>query len=149
MSDAKTFKCPSCGSTLMPDGDEKEVKCEYCGSTVIVPEELRDDETDDDLTDEEVAEQDYSAPSHLPWLVQHGVDATVKVDRVIPVGSFVQIDLMGKKADGGEFYGWMHYDVNPPFTAPRRGTMLKIKYNSAEDSDFAVQIDGQFYYHDM
>ena len=41
MSDAKTFKCPSCGSALEPDGDEKEVKCAYCGSTVIVPQELR------------------------------------------------------------------------------------------------------------
>ncbi len=42
MSEAKTFKCPSCGSALEPDGDEKEIKCAFCGSTVIVPEELRD-----------------------------------------------------------------------------------------------------------
>ena len=82
MADAKTFKCPSCGSALEPDGDEKEVKCAYCGSTVIVPEELRDDETDDDLTDEEVAEQDLFDPSHVPWLIQNGVDATVKVDQI-------------------------------------------------------------------
>ena len=53
-----------------------------CGSTVIVPEELRDDETDDDLTDEEVAEQDLFDPSHVPWLIQNGVDATVKVDQI-------------------------------------------------------------------
>ncbi|MFZ1041114.1 MAG: hypothetical protein WCA79_08640 [Anaerolineales bacterium] len=62
MSDAKTFKCPSCGSALEPDGDEKEIKCAYCGNTVIVPEELRDqDEDEDDPTDEDVAEQDQMA----------------------------------------------------------------------------------------
>ena len=32
MADAKTFKCPSCGSALEPDGDEKEVKCAYAAA---------------------------------------------------------------------------------------------------------------------
>ncbi len=42
MAEAKTFKCPNCGSSVSTTGAEKEVKCAYCGSTVIVPEELRD-----------------------------------------------------------------------------------------------------------
>ena len=41
MSEARTFKCPSCGSALSPQGDAPEIKCQYCGNTVIVPEELR------------------------------------------------------------------------------------------------------------
>lgn len=42
MSDAKSFQCPNCGSSVQTDGTQKEVKCDYCGTTVIVPEELRD-----------------------------------------------------------------------------------------------------------
>ena len=41
MSEANSFNCPKCGSSLMTNG-MAEVKCPYCGSTVIVPEELRD-----------------------------------------------------------------------------------------------------------
>ncbi len=52
MTDAKTFKCPSCGSALEPDGDEKEIKCAYCGSTVIVPAELRDEDDEDGVTED-------------------------------------------------------------------------------------------------
>ncbi len=55
MAEAKTFICPGCGASLIPNGNAKEVKCAYCGTMAIVPEELRDDESNDDLTDEEVA----------------------------------------------------------------------------------------------
>ena len=71
MSDAKTFKCPSCGSVLEPDGDEKEIKCAYCGNTVIVPEELHDDDSDEDGVTEK-AEFDDTLPGHVPWLIQNG-----------------------------------------------------------------------------
>lgn len=42
MADAKTFNCPTCGSSLSPQGSQAEIKCPYCGNTVIVPEGLRD-----------------------------------------------------------------------------------------------------------
>ena len=148
MSDAKTFKCPSCGSALEPDGDEKEVKCAYCGSTVIVPKDLRDD----DETDEDDAEHDIGTPRHVRWLIQNGIDATVKVDGIMPNGSDVQINLSGKKADGGKFEGYVLYTPPPPFAAPQPGTMIKIKYNPKRVNvqlDFAIQIDGQFYFHDL
>ena len=79
MTDAKTFKCPSCGSALEPDGDEKEIKCAFCGSTVIVPEELRDEDLDED---EELTPDDPNSPQHVQWLIQTGTEAMVKVDKV-------------------------------------------------------------------
>lgn len=42
MSEGKLFQCPSCGSTLSPEGSHAQVKCPYCGSIVIVPPELRE-----------------------------------------------------------------------------------------------------------
>ena len=151
MADAKTFKCPSCGSALEPDGDAKEIKCAFCGSTVIVPEELRDQD-EEDLTDEEAAELDRSAPSHLPWLIQHGGDATAKINEIKDWSenhNMTEVDLHfeGKMADGKRFYGLARATV-PPLTAiPRRGTMVKIKYNPAYPfTDFAFQVDGQFYF---
>ena len=62
----------------MPDGDEKEVKCAFCGSTVIVPEELRDQDEDEELTPDIPG-----SPQHVPWLVQNGADATLRVDSVL------------------------------------------------------------------
>jgi len=155
MSDVKTFKCPSCGSALMPDGDEKEVKCAYCGSTVIVPEELRDE---DDGEDEELTpEEDLFSPQHVQWLIQTGTDATFKVDMINnrqgetrnknPV---VDLYLAGKTANGEKVE--LVATVNVPSNAiPRRGTMIKIKYNPANVVlDFALQLlDGQFYYSTM
>ena len=41
MPDGKLFACPSCGSSLTPEGNQVQVKCPYCGSTVTVPLELR------------------------------------------------------------------------------------------------------------
>lgn len=41
MSEAKIFKCPSCGSALSPQGTATQIKCPYCGNTVSVPEEMR------------------------------------------------------------------------------------------------------------
>jgi len=142
MSDAKTFKCPGCGSALEPDGDAKEVKCAYCGSTVIVPEELLDQDTDQD-TDEELAPgEDAASPRHIQWLIQHGADATVKVDRIKDGYSLC---VSGKKADGGKFKGDAWFKVPPLPALPQPGTILKIKYNPADDSDFVIQVDGQFY----
>ena len=45
MSDAISFQCPNCGSSVHANGSQKETKCEYCGSSVIVPENLRDQPT--------------------------------------------------------------------------------------------------------
>lgn len=41
MAEGKLFKCPTCGSSLAPDGNQANIKCEYCGNNVIVPPELR------------------------------------------------------------------------------------------------------------
>ena len=41
MAEAKSFNCPSCGSSLTPEGSAAEIKCPYCGSTVVVPPDLR------------------------------------------------------------------------------------------------------------
>lgn len=38
------FQCPSCGSSLSPEGNHAQIKCPYCGNTVIVPPELREPE---------------------------------------------------------------------------------------------------------
>ncbi len=142
MSDTKTFKCPSCGSALEPDGDEKEVKCPYCGSTVIVPEELLDQDTDQDTDEEEMASgEDASSPRHIQWLIQHGADATVKVDKV----KDSIIYLSGKRADGGKYKSEAGFAVPPLPAFPQRGTILKIKYNPFSESDFVIQVDGQFY----
>jgi hypothetical protein len=137
MAEAKTFKSPSFGSALEPDGDEKEIKCAFCGSKVIVPEELLDQDTDEELTSGE----DAGSSRHIQWLIQHGADATVRVDRV--KDDFIY--LSGKKADGGKFEGKTWIKV-PPFPAiPQRGTILKIKYRPFDDTDYVIQFDGQFY----
>ena len=142
MSDAKTFKCPSCGSALEPDGDEKEIKCAYCGNTVIVPEELLDQDTDQDADDELAPGEDAGSPRHIQWLIQHGADATVKVDRI---KDGYDLNVSGKKADGGNFKGHAWFKVPPLPALPQPGTILKIKYRPYDDTDFIIQIDGQFY----
>lgn len=45
MSEGKIFECPSCGSSLSPEGSHVQVKCPYCGNIVIVPPELREAES--------------------------------------------------------------------------------------------------------
>lgn len=40
---AQTFRCPACGASLDPAGDDPAITCAYCSSTVLVPEELRPD----------------------------------------------------------------------------------------------------------
>jgi len=148
MSEAKTFKCPSCGSALEPNGDSKEIKCAFCGSTVIVPEELRNDELTDDGY--EKAEFDDSLPGHVPWLIQNGADVTAKVDHIKDYSgnmTDVRIHLSGKKANGGKFEGQAYLRVPPLPAVPRLGTILKVKYDPSDDTNFALQIDGQFYNH--
>ena len=151
MPDTKSFKCPSCGSALMPDGDEKEVKCAYCGSTVIVPEELRDEELDEG--EELTPEEDTFSPRHMQWLIQTGTEAMFKVDIVEDkswtrnTNPVVSLFLKGKTANGEKVE--LVATTNVPRNAiPRRGTMIKIKYNPASiAADFAIQLlDGQFYF---
>ena len=149
MSDVKSFNCPNCGSSLTTDGEEKEVKCAFCGSTVIVPQELRDD----DDNEEDDAEHDIGTPRHVEWLQQSGVEAILRVDRILPNGSDgQQINLSGKKADGGRFEGYVMYKLPAPFRVPQPGAMIKIKYNPNRTNvqlDFAIQIDGKYYFHDL
>jgi len=148
VSDAKTFKCPGCGSALEPDGDDKEVKCAYCGSTVIVPEELRDQDEDEELTPDIPG-----SPQHVPWLVQNGADATLRVDSVLDTGKMIDMkpiinfSVSGKTADGKQLT--LYNEIGIPRNAiPRKGDMIKIKYNPARPNlDFAVQLDGQFIFH--
>ncbi len=154
MSDAKSFNCPNCGSPLVPSGTAKEVRCTFCGSSVILPEELRDQNLYEHH--EMSPEDDLFSPRHVQWLIENGADATVKVDIVKDAGEthnmnpVVVLYLIGKKAAGGKFEG--SAEINVPRTAiPRRGTTIKIKYKPAHDyfddaDDFALQIDGQFYY---
>ena len=151
MSDAKTFKCPSCGSALEPDGDENEVKCAFCGSTVIVPEELRGQGLEEDGVTEK-ARFDDSRRGHVPWLIKNGADATVKVDAIKDYSdnksmTDVRIHLSGKKANGGKFEGQAYLRVPPLPAVPRKGSILKVKYDPLDDTNFALQIDGQFYNH--
>ncbi|MCP4541283.1 MAG: hypothetical protein GY832_29475 [Chloroflexi bacterium] len=48
MSKAQKFQCPSCGAALDNDnGDDPTVRCPYCDGSVIVPEELRNQESTD------------------------------------------------------------------------------------------------------
>ena len=148
MSDTKSFKCPDCGASLMPDGYSKEVKCTYCGSTVIVPEELRNDELTDDGF--EKAEFDDTNPGHVSWLIKNGADVTAKVDHINDYSgnmTDVRIHLSGKKADGRKFEGQAYLRVPPLPAVPRQGAMLKVKYDRSDDTNFAIQIDGQFYNH--
>ena len=150
MTEAKSFECPKCGSALTASGMEKEIKCAYCGSTVIVPEELHNDELTDDGY--EKAEFDDSLPGQVPWLIQHGADATVKVDQIKDYSenknmTDVRIHLSGKKANGGKFEGQAYLRVPPLPAVPRSGTILKVKYDPSDDMNFALQIDGQFYNH--
>jgi LSD1 subclass zinc finger protein len=159
MTEAKSFNCPNCGSPLMPNGEAKEVKCAFCGSIVIVPVELRDQHLDKHqksspkLKPELSPEEDFFSHRHVDWLIQNGADATAKVEVVKDTGEtknmnpVVILQLSGKKAGGGKFDGIASINV-PRSAIPRRGTTIKIKYNpNYEFSDFALQIDGQFYYH--
>ncbi len=46
MSEAKVLTCPTCGAQLNVSGAEAQVKCSYCGSNVIVPDELREHQSE-------------------------------------------------------------------------------------------------------
>jgi hypothetical protein len=150
MSEAKCFKCPSCGSSLNPNGTKKTVKCGYCGSSVIVPEELRDqdEETQEELT----PEQDLFTPRHVDWLVQNGVDTTVKIDWLEERDNssnnnpVVDLYLVGKKADGKKFENMATINL-PRNLIPKKGSKLNIKYNKKSDGmveDFIMEIGGQY-----
>src|SRR5947208_13168520 len=42
MAAANTFKCASCGASLLDRvGSEPTAECRFCGTRVVVPEELR------------------------------------------------------------------------------------------------------------
>ena len=152
MSEAKSFNCPNCGSSLTANGSGKEVKCPYCGSTVIVPQELRSQSLD--LTS---SEGDLDSPQHLQWLIQHGADATARVDIVKDTGEIknmnplIVLDLVGITASGKKFETMATINV-PRSAVPKRGSTINIKYNQemyklVEDiADFAIQINGQFIY---
>ena len=150
MTDTKSFNCPNCGSALTPDGDLKEVKCPFCGSTVIVPEQLRDQDEDDDDELERTPAL-VGGSQHVPWLIRTGTDATFRVDTVIvydkmiDMKPIVNLALKGKTADG-KLLDLYTEVVIPRSAIPRKGDMVKIKYNPARSLDFAVQLGGQFYY---
>ena len=153
MSDVKSFNCPNCGSALMPNGNAKQIKCGFCGSTVIVPEDLRD--PDQEAHEELSAEDDLFSPRHVQWLIENGLDVTVKVDIVKDTGMTKDnnpvtiIHFSGKKTDGRKFETAATINLSRN-EVPRCGTTLKVKYKKQRDyiddtSDFAVQINGKFY----
>lgn len=41
MAEGNLIKCPTCGSSLAPDGHQANIQCPYCGNTVMVPAEFR------------------------------------------------------------------------------------------------------------
>ena len=154
MSEAKSFNCPKCGSPLLANGTA-EVKCPYCGSAVIAPEELRGEDL---VSHEELTpEFDLFSPRHVEWLVQNGVDATVKVDAVKERKGMIYknnpvFDMMfsGKKASGGKFESIATINL-PRNAVPKPGTTLRVKYKKAADyiddtSDYAIEIGGRFVY---
>ena len=154
MSETKSFNCPNCGSSLSPNGADKAVQCKYCGSTVVVPQDLRGE--DEDSEEEELSpEEDLFSPRHVQWLVEYGLDATVKVDKAkerensFKNNPVVDLLLSGKKASGGKFEAVATINV-PRNEVPRQGATLKVKYKKAADSmddtwDYALQINGRFY----
>ncbi len=156
MLTGKSFNCPNCGATLSANGRDRSVRCSYCESNVIVPEELRGAtvESHEPLP----PEFDLFTQRHVDWLVQHGADATVRVDVVKerkgmtyqnnPV--FV-VMVSGKKADGGKFESICTISM-PGNLVPKPGTTLKVKYKKAADpmddtSDYAIQVNGKFVYY--
>ncbi len=152
MSDARSFNCPNCGSSLHANGSEKAVQCPYCGSSVIVPEELRD--PNQAAREELTPEQDLFSPRHVEWLVQNGVEVTVKVDWVkerdkIQNGNpVVDLFLAGKKTNGKKFENMATLNV-PRNLIPKKGSAVKIKYNGHyeyDTEDFVIQIGGQYLY---
>jgi LSD1 subclass zinc finger protein len=148
MSEAKSFNCPNCGSPLMPDGTAKQVKCAFCSSIVIVPEELGDQNLNEREEKILIDDRDpFLSPHHLQWLIQNGADATAKVDSIKDKGETVVIYWSGTKATGEKFKN--HAEVDKQHAAiPRRGDMIKIKYNpdDKDEIDFAFQINGRFYW---
>jgi DNA-directed RNA polymerase subunit RPC12/RpoP len=152
MSEVISFKCPNCGSSLNPNGTKKTIICSYCGSSVIVPEELRDQdqETHEELT----PEQDLFTPRHVDWLVQNGIDTTVKIDwlkerdETKNNNPVVDMLLVGKKANGKKFDNMATINV-PRNQVPKKGSTIKIKYNKKSDDmveDFIMQIGGEYIY---
>jgi DNA-directed RNA polymerase subunit RPC12/RpoP len=155
MSSAKSFNCPNCGATLSANGSDKSVRCTYCDSNVIVPDELRGGkaESHEPLP----PEFDLFSPRHVQWLVEHGADATVKVEVVkerkgVTYKDNPLFDVMfaGKKADGSKFESICTLNM-PRNLVPKPGTTLKVKYKKALDpiddtSDYAIQVNGQYVY---
>jgi DNA-directed RNA polymerase subunit RPC12/RpoP len=154
MTETKTFKCPSCGSTLTPAGKEKMVQCAYCGSSVIVPEELRGQGVGQ--SEELAPEQDLFSPRHVDWLVQHGTEIMVTVgfmkERDQPKNNNPVFDLHldGRKADGKKFENMATLNV-PRSLVPKQGSAIRIRYNPIKNElleveDFVLQIGGQYLY---
>ena len=110
-----------------------------------------EDEDFDPEGDAETAEHDPFAPSHVPWLIQHGTEVTVQLDHIKDRSKHkdktdVYLYLIGQTVGGEKFSEPAEVTIPPLSAIPQPGTMLKIKYNPAKVSDFVLQIDGQFYY---
>ena len=137
MSQAKSFQCPNCGSSLTANGMEKEVKCAYCGSSVIVPEELRDQAPNNQ------SQADINSPKHQQWLLQNGADAIARVDSVEDTGysennnPVVAIDFWLTPASGAPFGTTIPINV-PRANIPHVGDKFKVKYNPAEPMDIGL-----------
>ena len=146
MSDVRSFNCPNCGSPLKSDGAAKEITCPSCHSTVIVPEELRDSSKGESAFFD-VKDPFVIGPQHLQWLIQHGADATAKVDSVKDKGETIVVYWTGAKATGGAFNS--HAEIKIERTAmPRRGDAIQIKYNPEDTDglDCAFQMGGRYYW---
>jgi hypothetical protein len=127
----------------LPDGDAKQVKCAFCGSAVIVPDELRAQDTP--ANPELDSWEDSFSPNHLQWLIKNGADATARIDSIKNTGDTVVLYWSGARATGEKFKN--HAEITLPRPVlPRRGDTIRIKYNPADkdEIDFAFQIDGQF-----
>jgi len=66
---------------------------------------------------------------------------------MIDMKPIINFSLSGKTADGKQLT--LYNEIGIPRNAiPRKGDMIKIKYNPARPNlDFAVQLDGQFIFH--
>ena len=136
MSEAKSFQCPNCGSSLTANGMEKEVKCAYCGSSVIVPGELRDQTPNK-------GQGDFNSPQHQQWLLQHGADAVARIESVDDTGYMengnpvVAIDFWLTPVTGEPFGTTIPVNV-PRANLPRVGDKFKVKYNPNEPMDIQL-----------
>ena len=159
MTDAKSFNCPNCGSSLNASGKEKEVTCAFCGSSVIVPAELRNQGQAKQLTREQFASmldklgsQDKQDVDNLDNfdVIKNGADGIAKVFSVDDLGAAenknrsVSITLKVTSAAGETFDILAMPDI-PRSAFPRYGDKIKVKFNPASRDDIAVLLNGKWY----